>query len=563
MIATQRRPIKLLPEHLIDQIKAGEVIERPSMVIKELVENSLDAGADHINIHLINNGLDLIGVEDNGQGMSLKELPHAFCRHATSKLERFEHLYKLLTYGFRGEALASIASVSRTRCLSSPSENPQEGGKLDINGGVQEKPVPWSSEKSGTSLYIKDLFYNTPARLKFIKSTVSEKNSLKRTLESLMLANPQVAFSLKWDDKDRQFYAPVDPENMGERVAELFFKNRERADRLLPFSQAYGSMKTNGFLSTVSSRGNSGKHHFILANGRTIYDPQLHKIILNKAESLWPAGEKGHYFVRIDVSEEDIDVNIHPNKTKVKFFQAAEVLALVSAAVDQVCTPAQPTLPLLPDPPLASPPPSTSSFSPTLSSFPSPSSQPRPLPGDSPRTSFGKKHLSSWEDTSLIKITSNIYLVPDNPYRIMRADRLLLQFLRWGLSRPVTDENDLLPLLIGEPFPEKSLAQQGIEFFSGLGFRLEKVGSVLSLNTIPKWCEGTSPSLLMPPLFEWYRRYPDRVPDHLPGISFEFPADTLASSLLPALRAISPDRLEQLGVLATPSEQDWEALFPS
>ena len=550
MTPTKRRPIKLLPEHLIDQIKAGEVIERPSMVLKELVENSLDAGADSLNIHLINNGLDLIGVEDNGLGMSIEELPHAFCRHATSKLERFEHLYQLLTYGFRGEALASIASVSRTRCLSAPAENPQQGGKLDINGGVQEKPIPWSSEKRGTSLYIKDLFYNTPVRLKFIKSTISEKNALKRTLESLMLANPEVAFSIKWDDKDRQFYSAANPDKMEQRVAELFFNNKERVDRLLPFSQAYGSMKVEGFLSTSSSRGHSGKFHFILANGRTIYDPQLHKIILNKAESLWPLGEKGHYFVRIDVPEEDIDVNIHPNKTRVKFFQTAEVLALVSAALDTVCSPT-----LTPPPPENNAP---------HSNFTPPTSTHHHTPQESLPTTFGKNHLPLWEDTSLTKITSNIYLLPGKPSRLLKADRLLLQFLYWGVTQPKPGDSDLLPLLIGEPFPEESLDEKGIKLFSNLGFGFERVGNVLSLNTIPRWCEGCPSSLVMIPLLEWYQKNPSPAPSHLLNIkTFKLPEGILTSSLLPALEALSHQLLEQKGILITPHEEDWEALFSS
>ena len=543
MTSTQRSPIKLLPEHLIDQIKAGEVIERPSMVLKELVENALDAKADRLNIHIINNGLDLIAVEDNGWGMPREELPHAFCRHATSKLERFEHLYQLLTYGFRGEALASIASVSRTRCLSAPKENPQEGGKIDINGGVQENPVPWSSQKSGTSLYIKDLFYNTPVRLKFIKSGTSEKLSLKRTLTSLILANPQVAFSIKWDDQDRRFHPSVSPDKMSERVAELFFNNKDKCNKLLPFSHSYNTMKVSGFLSTISSRGNSGKSHFILANGRTIYDPQIHNIILHKAEPLWPSGEKGHYFIRLDIPEEDIDVNIHPNKTRVNFFQTAEVLALVSAAIEQahIPTPPQTTaLPMPQDAPAPSSPPSFSASSPTT---------------------FGKKHLLNWESTTLIKVTSNIYFLPGNPSLLLQANRLLLRFLHWGISQHYSSDNDLLPLLIGEPFPENSLDAKGVDFFSQWGFGLEKIENVLSLHTIPSWCEGTSLSLLMPPLFQWYNQDPQHNLDRLLEVSFEMPSEVINSSLMPALNALPSEQLEREGILFTPSEKDWETFF--
>ena len=546
MNPTQRHPIKLLPEHLIDQIKAGEVIERPAMVIKELVENALDAGASELNIHIINNGLDLIAVEDNGWGMSPEDLPTAFCRHATSKLERFEHLYQLLTYGFRGEALASIAAISRTRCLSAPAENPQDGGKFDINGGKQEPVLPWPSEKGGTSLYVKDLFYNTPARLKFIKSSISEKLALKRTLTSLMLANPHVSFSIKWDDKERQYYPAVDPDKLRERVAGLFFNNNEKVNLLLPFAQEYGSLKVQGFLSTTSSRGNTGKSHYILANGRTIHDPQIHRIVLNKTESLWPMGEKGHYFLRIEVPEEDIDVNIHPNKTQVKFFQTAEVLALISSALDHVCTPIL-----------------DNSEGAALSPEGQQDSYPSPPPTDNREiSSFGKKHLPLLETTSLIKITPNLYLIPSSPPQILRADRLLLIFLHAGLSRPLRGDNDLLPLLIGEPFPRNTLDDQGIQFFAKRGFLFELVGNVLSLHTIPRWCEGISLSLILHPLLNWYQQDPHHHIDSLLSQDFHLPEDTLTSSLLPPWNALQTEQLEEKNILKTPSPQDWEALLP-
>ena len=564
MTDNERPTIKLLPEHLIDQIKAGEVIERPSMVLKELAENALDANADQLNIHIINNGLDLIGVEDNGWGMTPEELPRAFCRHATSKLERFEHIYQLLTYGFRGEALASIAAVSRTRCTSAPKENPRKGGRLDINGGTQEKPIPWSSQKSGTSLYIKDLFFNTPARLKFIKSGISEKLSLKRTLTSLILANPQVTFSIRWDEQERRFYPSVSPDKMSERVAELFFNNKDKCNKLLPFSRSYGSMKVSGFLSTTSSRGNSGKSHFILANRRIIYDPQIHKIILHKAESLWPLGEKGHYFIHLDIPEEDIDVNIHPNKTRVKFFQTADVLALISAALEQAHIPPRPqTTNPFPPPPTSSFPNSSYSASASTPSFPPPPLNHSITGEEITPTPFGKKHLPIWENTTLIKITPNIYLLPGHPSQLLRANRLLIQFLHWGISRNHSSDSDLTPLLVGEPFPKSALDEQGIRFFSRRGFGLETVDDVLSLHTIPSWCTGIPLSLIMPPLFQWYAQDPRHNPDHLLDMTLELPSEALNSSLIPALDALSSEQLERDGILFTPTEKNWETFFPS
>jgi DNA mismatch repair protein MutL len=202
--------IRLLPEHLIDQIKAGEVIERSANVLKELIENALDAGAKQVDVEIRDNGLTLMRVSDDGHGISREQIPLAFGRHATSKINAFEDLYRLSTFGFRGEALPSIASVSRMECVSWTQDEPQ-GGTLRFEGGKQE--ALHGAEKSGrvhgTVMTIQDLFFNTPVRLKFLQSPTSEKNWLKRFFYSFVLASPQVGFSILWDDDERQFYAPT------------------------------------------------------------------------------------------------------------------------------------------------------------------------------------------------------------------------------------------------------------------------------------------------------------------------------------------------------------------
>jgi len=189
--------IEILPEHIIDQIKAGEVLERPASLIKELIENSLDAGSTEIHLHLIENGMDLLSIEDNGHGMTFKNLPYAFLRHATSKLKTFEDIYRLHSFGFRGEALASVASSARLTCTTQPQDLSLEGGKITINGGHTELLIAQRSSTPGTSIFIKDLFFNTPARLKFIKSKTSEKSALKKIIYSFVLSNPQVTFTIK------------------------------------------------------------------------------------------------------------------------------------------------------------------------------------------------------------------------------------------------------------------------------------------------------------------------------------------------------------------------------
>ena len=326
--------IKLLPEHLIDQIKAGEVVERPSSLVKELLENSIDANSSKIEIQIIDNGLELICVEDNGKGISFHDLPYAFCRHATSKIERYEDLYKLNSYGFRGEALASIASSSKLLCQSTPLDL-TNGGRIEIDGGRQVTLNPLPNNKNGTSIYIRELFYNTPARLKFIKSKQSEKNSLKRIINSFLIANPSIDFSIKWDDKEKLIYKSLPKGQLEKRLCKIFFNNKKNHLPLHMFNAEYEGNKIRGFLSQESGRGNAGKSHFLFANNRLFNDKSLHQAILRNAKDLWGEGNTGHYAVFISTPPSEIDVNVHPNKIQIKFFKSSTIYSLLSSMISR------------------------------------------------------------------------------------------------------------------------------------------------------------------------------------------------------------------------------------
>ncbi|PIK16488.1 DNA mismatch repair endonuclease MutL [Halobacteriovorax sp. JY17] len=329
----KQHKINLLPEHLIDQIKAGEVIERPASLVKELLENSLDAGSTNIKITIIENGLELISIEDNGDGILFEDLPYAFCRHATSKIERFEDIYNLYSFGFRGEALASMAAISRITCSSTPKSNPKNGGKIVIHGAKEMSHTPVPGKKHGTSLFIKDLFFNTPARLKFIKSKTSEKNAMKRIINAFILTNPQTQFSVKWDDKDKSIFKPVEKENLKERIKTIILPKNASNKELYEFSGEYEGHSVHGFASALTSKGNAGKGQYLFVNGRLFTDRQIHASILRTLEKVWPFGETGHYCVMLDVPPTQVDVNVHPNKTQVKFFKANIVFSLVSASI--------------------------------------------------------------------------------------------------------------------------------------------------------------------------------------------------------------------------------------
>ena len=324
----QSDQIQLLPEHIIDQIKAGEVIERPATLIKEIMENAIDAGSTKLDLHIIENGLELISLTDDGAGIAASQLPLAFCRHATSKIDRFEDIYRLSSYGFRGEALASIASVSKVSCET---RTKHSYGQLNIEGGktlnhyVEEKP----HQVTGTKLFIKDLFFNTPVRMKFIQSKSSEKNQIQKVIQAFLMNHPQKEFSIKWDQQEKQIY-PRRTTTV-ERIKDVLFK---RSDLTFEEIQAeYDNVRIRIFLTHQSSRGNAHKSHFIFVNDRYIKEIPIHKVILNNSAPLWPEGETGHYICFIDIPKDEIDVNIHPNKTVIKFFRLNKVLSVLSGGI--------------------------------------------------------------------------------------------------------------------------------------------------------------------------------------------------------------------------------------
>jgi DNA mismatch repair protein MutL len=324
------KKIQLLPEHIIDQIKAGEVIERPSTLLKEIIENSIDAGSTKIEIHLINNGLDLISIIDNGMGIEGDDLPLAFCRHATSKISRFEDIYRLHSYGFRGEALASIASISRVSC-ETYTKNTQSVIKIDGGETLSHQSEKNNTSKTGTKFFIKDLFFNTPVRMKFIQSKTSEKNQLKKILNAFLLTHPKTEFTIQWDDKDKEFYQIHTEETLRKRIQDVLNKGRETQFMLA--QNFYDGINFETFITTQSTRGNAHKHYYLFINDRYVHDIQIHKIVLNSASGIWPEGETGNYVAFLTIPADEIDVNIHPNKTVVKLFKAPKAFSVISSSI--------------------------------------------------------------------------------------------------------------------------------------------------------------------------------------------------------------------------------------
>ncbi len=453
------KKIHLLPEHIIDQIKAGEVLERPASLLKELIENSLDAKSTRIDIHLINNGLDLLSISDNGEGIIFEDLPFAFLRHATSKISTFDDLYKLYSFGFRGEALASIASSSRLTCLSRSLKG-SHAGKIVIHGGKQKFYGEIHQEDQGTSFFIKDLFYNTPVRLKFVKSKNSEQKAIKKIFESYVLANPSCYFSIKWDEHSKQIFQPID-EHSSKRIEELFFNKSSETHELKKIHREYDDHQIEGYFSTMATKGYSQKKQFLFINGRPFEDRSLHQSILRHLLPLWEMGHSGHYCFFIKAPPKFIDVNVHPNKTVIKFLKESLVHSLIGAAIKEVFT-------SLPKKEKIEP----HSFA----------------ERDTP--SYIEEETEIHEFKTIQYFERNFWLLEKNSrFFILNGNLFLKNFLEdnWISKAPYSEQTSI-PLLISEPFSPYSpnvdsflplLATYGLEFD-----RLDQ--STLVLRTIPQ-----------------------------------------------------------------------------
>lgn len=495
-------PIKLLPEHLIDQIKAGEVVERPASLIKEILENSLDAGASKIDIHLIDNGMELISIEDNGAGMTFDDLPFAFCRHATSKIERFEDLYKLHSFGFRGEALASISSIARITCDTRPKDQSLKGGRIVIHGGEQKSLIPHDGGQVGTSLFIKDLFYNTPVRLKFIKSKNSEKIALKRMIHSFILAHPTVSFSIKWDDKEKIFFNKME-KDFSQRVKKVLFSNKKEGTSLISFDSEYEGHRVHGYLSLASFKGNSGKGQFLFANKRIFHDKAIHQAVIRAGEKIWPMGERGNYVVFIDAPPSAIDVNVHPNKTYIKFFKSGVVFSLIQAAIQKVLVNRVISSEGHEQRELRS---ESFTFNDAREfDFSSHSLPPSGRDRTGTPQSFIERSIQ--RVSRCLKLTQRFFI-----YQRENSSYLGdLQFLQQNLFKnifkkgEVLKDSHVLPLLISEPFnlkPSRQL-ENWLEFLKSYGFEFERLEEdLVVLRTIPEILGGLPIKAILEPLIQ-------------------------------------------------------------
>lgn len=318
--------IQLLPDSVANQIAAGEVIQRPASVIKELVENSIDAGATLINVVCVDSGRTSIQVTDNGKGMSETDARLSFERHATSKIRQADDLFNLHTMGFRGEALASIAAVAQVE-LRTRRPDDDLGTALTIAGSrfVSQEPVQCPV---GCNFTISNLFYNVPVRRKFLKSNTTELNNIVTAFERIALVYPDVAFTLY--NNQTELYN-LKAGGLRQRIVDVIGKKINQ--HLLPIDIDTTMCKISGFVGKPESTRKKGARQFFFVNGRYMKHPYFHKAIMTAYERLVPEGEQIPYFIYFTVNPTDIDVNIHPTKTEIKFENEQTVWQILTAAV--------------------------------------------------------------------------------------------------------------------------------------------------------------------------------------------------------------------------------------
>ena len=320
--------IRLLPDSVANQIAAGEVIQRPASVVKELVENAIDADARHVDILLMDAGKTTIQVVDDGKGMSETDARLAFERHATSKIREASDLFALTTKGFRGEALPSIAAVAQVE-LRTRTEEDEVGTSISISGSKVESQEPVACQR-GANFIVRNLFFNVPARRRFLKSNQTELSNLLTEVDRIVLVHPEVAFSVRHNDKEL-YHLPATSLRM--RLMNVFGKKMN--EQLLSIEVETTLVRISGFVAKPEAARKKGSHQFFFANGRYMRHPYFHKAVMEAYEQLIPPGEQVSYFIYMEVDPANIDVNIHPTKTEIKFDNEQAIWQILSAAVKE------------------------------------------------------------------------------------------------------------------------------------------------------------------------------------------------------------------------------------
>lgn len=304
--------INILDQSIANRISAGEVVERPSSVIKELLDNSIDAGADTIVVEIKNGGIDYISVQDNGCGIAYDDMKKAFLPHATSKIKNFEDIENILTLGFRGEALASISSVSQTT-MTSKTPTCDCANEIRVNGGVFAD-ITQTAGNEGTKIEVSNLFFNTPARKKFLKKSKYEENDITNLISQYILANPSIKIKYTADDKTIYNY-------LGGELKDAIYSvyGTEYTHHLLPVRSSDGTFELSGYICDIELTKPNTTYQTLMVNGRYVVEPIVSKAVYSAFEEFLMSRQFPVYIMNLRLDPKLVDVNVHPSKTNVKF----------------------------------------------------------------------------------------------------------------------------------------------------------------------------------------------------------------------------------------------------
>ena len=509
--------IQLLPDTVANQIAAGEVIQRPASVIKELVENAVDAEATEIDVFVVDAGRTSIQVIDNGKGMSETDARLAFERHATSKIRNASDLFALHTMGFRGEALASIAAVAQVE-LKTRMEEDEIGTHISVAAGrvVGQEPV---SCPVGSNFSVENLFYNVPARRKFLKSNSTELNNILSAFERIALVHPQIAFTLHSNGSQ---LLNLRAGNVRQRIVDVFGK-RVSQD-LLPVKVETTMCNISGFVGKPESSRKKGCLQFFFVNGRFMKHAYFHKAVMNVFERLIPVGEQVPYFIYFEVAPQDIDVNIHPTKTEIKFENEQAIWQILAAAVKEAVgtfnevptinfdTEGKPNIPVFsPDSPIAAP---KINYNPQYNPF-------KETPSGKPRVDEHWESLyetlknrqeeeatlfpSEKEERSIIEDKSpmhyqykGMYIMTAVKSGLMIIDQhrahvriLYEEYLRQLNAKSGDSQKVLFPEVIQFSPSDKIILKRVMPDLENLGFELTDLGNnSYAINAVPSGLEG-------------------------------------------------------------------------
>lgn len=321
--------INLLSEKISNQIAAGEVIQRPASVVKELLENAVDAGATSIRVHIKDAGRSSILIQDDGSGMSAKDASICFTRHATSKLKDVEDLFKLKTKGFRGEALASIASIAHVTLKTRTNQQTDTGTLIEMNGGTPTRNEECICDK-GTSIEVKNIFFNVPARRTFLKSDTAEFSHIRNEFERVVLAHTEIGFTLTHNGNEIH---NVNPGNLRKRITDIFgIKSNEK---LVPIEEKTDIVTIYGFVGKPESAKKSRGEQYFFVNQRFFKHSYFHHAVSKAFEQLISQNSYPSYFIYFEIDTEKIDVNIHPTKTEINFEEGKFIYSILLSSIKQ------------------------------------------------------------------------------------------------------------------------------------------------------------------------------------------------------------------------------------